>query len=134
LLAQPAPESTADASIWHCPRCGTVMVVIQVFTVEQCPHGAVTLTLHRADRQTGPPTCLRRAIDLVRSLLMPYPPNLLRRALRRPPRSPDDSDRSALAVSESLPATHKGFPQTTETPFNLHTHWPRPPQTPASSF
>jgi hypothetical protein len=37
LLAQPAPESTADASIWHCPRCGTVMVVIQVFTVEQLP-------------------------------------------------------------------------------------------------
>jgi Putative transposase/Transposase zinc-binding domain len=37
LPAQPAPEPTADASIWHCPRCGTVMVVIQVFTAEPLP-------------------------------------------------------------------------------------------------
>jgi hypothetical protein len=65
---------------------------------------------------------------------MPNPPNLLRRAFRRHLRNPDDSDRSALVVSESLSATRKGFPQTTETPFNLHAHWPRPPQTPAASF
>ena len=37
LPTQPAPEPTADASIWHCPRCGTVMVVIQVFTAERLP-------------------------------------------------------------------------------------------------
>src|SRR5215469_1496425 len=79
-----------------------------------CSDGAFTLTLHRADRQTGAPTCLRHVIDLVRSLLMPYPSNLLRRALRQPVRNSDASDRSALVVAESFPATRKGFPQTTE--------------------
>jgi predicted RNA-binding Zn-ribbon protein involved in translation (DUF1610 family) len=24
----------ADAAIWHCPHCGTVMIIIQRFTTE----------------------------------------------------------------------------------------------------
>jgi hypothetical protein len=40
LLANaPLPPATAqvphtDAAIWHCPHCGTVMIVIQRFTSE----------------------------------------------------------------------------------------------------
>jgi hypothetical protein len=37
LPTQPAPEPTAHTSIWHCPYCGTVMIVIQLFTAEQLP-------------------------------------------------------------------------------------------------
>jgi hypothetical protein len=37
LPTQPAPVPSADASVWHCPHCGTVMVVIQTFTAEQLP-------------------------------------------------------------------------------------------------
>ena len=32
-----SPVLSADASIWHCPHCGTVMVVIQTFVAEQLP-------------------------------------------------------------------------------------------------
>jgi predicted RNA-binding Zn-ribbon protein involved in translation (DUF1610 family) len=41
LLAQaPSPPTTAqvphtDSAIWHCPHCGTVMIVIQRFTSEE---------------------------------------------------------------------------------------------------
>ena len=41
LLAQaPAPPTTAqvshtDAALWHCPHCGTVMIVIQRFTSQE---------------------------------------------------------------------------------------------------
>jgi putative transposase/transposase-like zinc-binding protein len=40
LAAGPLPATPDDAppediSIWHCPHCGTVMVVIQTFTAEQ---------------------------------------------------------------------------------------------------
>ncbi len=35
--AQSVPAPGVDATIWHCPHCGTVMVVIQTFTAEQLP-------------------------------------------------------------------------------------------------
>jgi len=37
LPTQPAPVPSPDTSVWHCPHCGTVMVVIQTFTAEQLP-------------------------------------------------------------------------------------------------
>jgi hypothetical protein len=37
LPTQPAPVPSADTSIWHCPHCGSVMVVIQTFIAEQLP-------------------------------------------------------------------------------------------------
>jgi hypothetical protein len=35
LSSAPAQVPSADTSIWHCPRCGTVMVVIQRFSAEE---------------------------------------------------------------------------------------------------
>jgi hypothetical protein len=37
LRTQPAPVPNRDNPIWHCPHCGSVMVVIQTFTAEQLP-------------------------------------------------------------------------------------------------
>ncbi len=37
LPMQPAPVPSVDISVWHCPRCGSVMVVIQTFSAEQLP-------------------------------------------------------------------------------------------------
>src|SRR5881296_1093929 len=37
LRTQPAPVLNVDTPIWHCPHCGSVMVVIQTFTAEQLP-------------------------------------------------------------------------------------------------
>ena len=42
LTTDPLPTQailvpTTATSIWHCPRCGTVMIVIQTFTAEQLP-------------------------------------------------------------------------------------------------
>jgi hypothetical protein len=35
LSSAPAQVPSADTSIWHCPHCGTVMVVIQRFSAEE---------------------------------------------------------------------------------------------------
>jgi len=35
LPTQPAPVPSADTSVWHCPHCGTVMVVIERFSAEE---------------------------------------------------------------------------------------------------
>jgi len=35
LRTQPAPVPNGDKPIWHCPHCGSVMVVLQTFTTEQ---------------------------------------------------------------------------------------------------
>ena len=35
LPTQPAPVPSADTSVWHCPHCGTVMVVIERFSPEE---------------------------------------------------------------------------------------------------
>ena len=37
LPTAPAPVPNTDISIWHCPHCGSVMLVIQTFTAEQLP-------------------------------------------------------------------------------------------------
>jgi hypothetical protein len=37
LSSAPAQVPSADTSIWHCPHCGSVMVVLQTFTAEQLP-------------------------------------------------------------------------------------------------
>jgi hypothetical protein len=37
LPTQATLVPTTATSIWHCPRCGTVMIVIQTFTAEQLP-------------------------------------------------------------------------------------------------
>jgi hypothetical protein len=42
LANDPLPPASgqvpsADAAIWHCPHCGAVMVVIQIFTAEHLP-------------------------------------------------------------------------------------------------
>ena len=37
LTPAPHPGPCLDAAFWHCPHCGTVMVVIQVFTAEPLP-------------------------------------------------------------------------------------------------
>jgi hypothetical protein len=34
---QPSPVPNGDTPTWHCPHCGSVMVVIQTFTAEQLP-------------------------------------------------------------------------------------------------
>jgi len=35
LPTQPAPVPSADTSVWHCPHCGTVMVIWQRFSAEE---------------------------------------------------------------------------------------------------
>ena len=35
LPPTPAQVPHTDAAIWHCPHCGTVMILIQRFTSEQ---------------------------------------------------------------------------------------------------
>jgi predicted Zn-ribbon and HTH transcriptional regulator len=37
LQTTPAPVPNADIAVWHCPHCGSVMVVVQTFTAEQLP-------------------------------------------------------------------------------------------------
>jgi hypothetical protein len=35
--AQSAPVPNADISLWHCPHCGTAMIIIQRFSAEDLP-------------------------------------------------------------------------------------------------
>ena len=37
LTPAPHAEPYLDAAFWHCPHCGTVMVVMQIFTAEPLP-------------------------------------------------------------------------------------------------
>ena len=37
LPTQPAPVPSPDTSVWHCPHCGTVMMIIQRFTPAEWP-------------------------------------------------------------------------------------------------
>ncbi len=36
LPSAPGLALSADASLWHCPHCGTVMVILQTFSAEEC--------------------------------------------------------------------------------------------------
>ena len=126
-----SPGLSADASLWHCPPCGTVMVVFQRFRAEELYSRCSYCDLHRTACQTGPPTCPPHAIEFVCPHWIHDPPNLLSPTLRRLPGSLSDTQRSCpcsfSALGGKLPPPFPGFKR----PFHLPT---RPPQAPAASF